>query len=447
MNQQLFTRIVNESLIKAVQQYNSNQDVRTINEGINLDTIKKNEKSSVNSKSITNQSMKRKSEDGIRKTVKNIPPSILRSSSPPVNVPKPIKQSVHESIISKYQNWNTIRPIDIDRLKKDIERDLKQLGILNTFNYAIFSNDSIIKSDIFDSNQHYWYKTRLFPDDILSRDLYIGICFPGTHFYLSHLSLLKILSILIALLICITCYLSSVNFIRQRRISSMQTDFINHMTHEFKTPITTIGLAADSILSEEVITQKDRVEHYSRMIREENARMNEMVGKLLQTSRLERKELYFKLQDINIHDLINSAIEGISIQIDKRGGRIIKKFEATNPIIQSDPSHFKNLISNLLDNANKYSPDSPEIFVSTTNDQKGVYISVEDKGIGISKKMQSKIFHKFYRLSSDNISSIKGFGLGLSYIKSILRFNKGKIKVYSESGKGSRFVVFLPYSH
>jgi two-component system phosphate regulon sensor histidine kinase PhoR len=183
------------------------------------------------------------------------------------------------------------------------------------------------------------------------------------------------------------------------------------------------------------------------MIKEENRRMNEQVERLLQAARLDRKELYFRMQDTNVHDLINKAIDGISIQIEKRGGRIDKKLDATNPIISTDPAHFTNLVNNLLDNANKYSPNAPEILVSTTNDQKGVYISVEDKGIGISKRSQSKIFNKFYRLSSDDITSIKGFGLGLSYIKAILKLNKGKIKVQSESGKGSRFVVFLPYSN
>lgn len=232
---------------------------------------------------------------------------------------------------------------------------------------------------------------------------------------------------------------------RKKELSAMKTDFINHMTHEFKTPITTIGLAADSILTEEVITNKERVGFYSQMIKKENQRMNEQVERLLQVARLDRKELYFRLENVNVHDLINDSINGILIQIEKRGGRIDKKLEAENPVIATDPVHFTNLVNNLLDNANKYSPDAPEILVSTTNNQKGVYITVEDKGIGISKRAQSKIFNKFYRSNSGDLDSIKGFGLGLSYIKAILKLNKGKIKVYSEPGKGSRFVVFIPY--
>jgi two-component system phosphate regulon sensor histidine kinase PhoR len=254
------------------------------------------------------------------------------------------------------------------------------------------------------------------------------------------------ISISSAVFLLIAFYLSFVFIARQNKLSAMKTDFINHMTHEFKTPITTIGLAADSILTEEVNINKDRTDKLVQLIKAENRRMNELAERLLQSARLDRKQLYFKLQDTNIHDLINNAVYGISVQIEQRGGRIDTKLEAVNPVIPTDPVHFTNLVNNLLDNANKYSPDVPEILVSTTNDQKGVYLSVEDKGVGISKKAQSKIFKKFYRMTSEDLEDIKGFGLGLSYIKAIVKLNKGKIKVYSESGKGSRFVVFLPYA-
>jgi two-component system, OmpR family, phosphate regulon sensor histidine kinase PhoR len=434
MNNELFSRIVNESLNRAILQYEINQDVRTIDQGIKGDTLTQDFKFHIQQKSNNNPHV--------------ASGNIIKSSTPSTgdsSVSK--KQSLQEQIIPGFQNWNARRPIDVVRLRVIIDDALKQTGITNPFNYAIFSHDNIIQSDLNDAARHHWYKAKLFTDDIFSRDLYLGICFPGTYIYLSHNSFIKVLSIISALLLCVTICLSFVYLIRQKKSSALKTDFINHMTHEFKTPITTIGLAVDSILSKEVIPDKDRVYYYSRMIKEENRRINEQVERLLQAARLDRKELYFRLQDTNVHDLINKAIDGISIQIEKRGGRIDKKLDATNPIIPTDPAHFTNLVNNLLDNANKYSPNAPEILVSTTNDQKGVYISVEDKGIGISKRSQSKIFNKFYRLSSDDITSIKGFGLGLSYIKAILKLNKGKIKVQSESGKGSRFVVFLPYSN
>lgn len=215
------------------------------------------------------------------------------------------------------------------------------------------------------------------------------------------------------------------------------------MTHEFKTPITTISIASDSMMSDEVIKDETRLKYFANMIKVENLRMNEQVNRILQAARLERKELDFKFEIVNAHEKIEEAIQGIKIQIDKKNGRIIKKFGAGNPNITTDPVHFMNIINNLLDNANKYSPESPQITITTWNERKGLNITVEDKGVGMSKKIQDKIFDRFYRLSL--LPGTKGFGLGLSYIKSILKVNKGKIKVKSEPGKGSQFTVFIPF--
>lgn len=173
--------------------------------------------------------------------------------------------------------------------------------------------------------------------------------------------------------------------------------------------------------------------------------MNEQVERILQIARLERKEFEFNFQPVNVHELIEEAIEGIWLQVEKKGGRISSKLEALNPVVTTDPIHFINLVYNLLDNANKYSPECPIITVRTSNTAKGLILSVEDQGIGMSKTVQSRIFDKFYRLPSGNIHNIKGFGLGLSYVKAILEINGGNIKVFSEPGKGSRFLVFIPF--
>jgi two-component system phosphate regulon sensor histidine kinase PhoR len=181
------------------------------------------------------------------------------------------------------------------------------------------------------------------------------------------------------------------------------------------------------------------------MIKKENLRMNEQVERILQIARLDRKEFEFNFHAVNVHELIEEAINGILLQVEKKGGKINTKLEAVNPVVTTDPIHFTNLVYNLLDNANKYSPDEPLITVTTTNCPKGIYLTVEDKGIGMSKAVQTRIFDKFYRLTSGNIHNIKGFGLGLSYVKAILEANNGSIKVHSEPGKGSRFVVFIPF--
>jgi two-component system phosphate regulon sensor histidine kinase PhoR len=245
-------------------------------------------------------------------------------------------------------------------------------------------------------------------------------------------------------LIILLVYLwSFFTILKQQKISLTKNDFINNMTHEFKTPITTISLAADTIQSDEVIQNGERIKFYATMIKNENLRMNQQVERILQAARVDRRELDFNFQIINAHEKIEEAIQGIKIQIDKRNGRITKNFKATNPNITSDPIHFINVVYNLLDNANKYSPDAPDITISTSNDKKGFYMTVADKGVGMSKKIQDRIFEKFYRIPL--LPGIKGYGIGLSYIKAILKINKGKIRVKSEPGKGSQFAVFIPF--
>ena len=174
--------------------------------------------------------------------------------------------------------------------------------------------------------------------------------------------------------------------------------------------------------------------------------MNEQVERILQIARLDRKEFDFRFHQVDAHTLIEDAIESIALQVEKRGGQITTQLDAEKSVINTDPTHFTNLVYNLLDNANKYSPDKPEIKVKTLNDSEGLSIIIEDKGIGMTKAVVGKIFEKFYRQTSGNIHNVKGFGLGLSYVKAILEANKGDIKVQSEPGKGSRFTVFIPFS-
>ena len=173
--------------------------------------------------------------------------------------------------------------------------------------------------------------------------------------------------------------------------------------------------------------------------------MNEQVERILQIARLDRKEFEFNFQATNIHPLIAEAVNGFVLQVEQRGGRIESRLEATNSVVTTDPVHFTNLVFNLLDNANKYTTDQPDIRISTANTPGGVQLTVEDNGIGMTKAVQARIFDQFYRLHSGNVHTIKGFGLGLSYIKAILEANNGSIKVFSEPGKGSRFVVFIPF--
>jgi two-component system phosphate regulon sensor histidine kinase PhoR len=217
------------------------------------------------------------------------------------------------------------------------------------------------------------------------------------------------------------------------------------MTHEFKTPIATISLAADSIVSPMVIGSKEKIERFSNIIKQENKRMLSQVEKVLQMALIDKKEFALKISDVDMHILIEQAIENVNLQVQRRGGHIKMQLEADQHVIQGDATHLSNVIHNLLDNANKYSPEAPEIYVQTRNAQGGLEVIVHDKGIGMTKEARKQIFEKFYRVPTGNLHDVKGFGLGLSYVKAITDAHQGQIIVESEPGKGSSFTVFLPH--
>jgi two-component system, OmpR family, phosphate regulon sensor histidine kinase PhoR len=361
---------------------------------------------------------------------------------------KKLKQlnSLSNQIQIEYKGWETGRRIDENLLKKLLKEELADRAIPISFEMTINNADSIVRKSILLDLLKKWYKVNMFPDDIFRKNLELAVYFPERDLFIGRTTTWLLgLSVIFTLIIFLTFWLSIYLIIRQKKISEMKSDFINNMTHEFKTPIATISIAADSIANEKVIREEEKVRFFAGMIRKENIRMNEQVERILQIARLDRKEFEFNFLATNIHPLIEEAVDGILLQIEQRGGKIETKLDAVNPVVTTDPVHFTNLVFNLLDNANKYSPEAPLIRISTNNSPKGVILTVEDNGIGMSKAVQARIFDKFYRLPSGNIHNIKGFGLGLSYIKAILEANDGTIKVHSEPGKGSRFVVFIPF--
>ncbi len=232
---------------------------------------------------------------------------------------------------------------------------------------------------------------------------------------------------------------------RQKHLSEMKTDFINNMTHEFKTPIATISLAADSITTPVILQNPEKIKRFANIIKQENNRMNNQVEKVLQMALIDKQDFSLKLAPVNLHEIITSAVEHINLQVENKGGTTHALLEATNPIVQADLTHVSSIVNNLLDNANKYSPEKPDIRVCTRNRPDGVEIIVKDHGIGMSKTVLKHIFDKFYRVSTGNLHDIKGFGLGLSYVKAMMEAHKGEIDVKSEPGKGSAFTLFFPF--
>jgi two-component system, OmpR family, phosphate regulon sensor histidine kinase PhoR len=254
-----------------------------------------------------------------------------------------------------------------------------------------------------------------------------------------------ILSLVFALMLIIGFPLSLYVFYRQKRVSEMKSDFINNMTHEFKTPIATISLASEMLMKKSIIDNPDRTQQYARIIFDENTRLQNHVEQILSVSLLERGQFKLTKKEIDIHEIISEIAENFGLAVKERKGEIKTHYCATKFHIYADKEHLTNVIINLLDNANKYSPEAPWIRIGTQNTHNGLIISVEDHGKGISLEYQQQIFKKLYRVPTGNIYNVKGFGIGLYYVKTIVEAHGGHINLKSELNKGSRFDVYLPF--
>jgi len=290
------------------------------------------------------------------------------------------------------------------------------------------------------------YAFPLFQNDIYSSPEYLCIYFPQEkQFLLTELWGMLLISIILIIVIVYSFTYTIATIFRQKRLSEMKNDFINNMTHEFKTPVSTISLACEALSDKELRGSGELLDNYLSMIREENQRLSVMAEKILQTAVIEKGQLKMKKEKIDIHHIITDVIKNLKIQVEIKDGEIISNFGASRPLIEGDKVHVTNLFYNLLDNANKYSPKKPLIRVTTDNVHNGIVIQIEDNGIGISKNEQKKIFDKLYRVPTGNIHDVRGFGLGLNYVKAIVEEHHGKITLESEVNNGTKFRIFLPY--
>jgi two-component system phosphate regulon sensor histidine kinase PhoR len=360
-------------------------------------------------------------------------------------------QNMSDQMINEIYQWEKTLELDNNEIDYTLQQTLEYSGIKTPYEFAVIKNGSVQdgkykktqKNDFLKSK----YQVMLFPDNIIRQNLILSVIFPErTNYVLGSMIWILGGSMLFSLFILATFGLSLYFIIRQKKISEMKSDFINNMTHEFKTPIATISLAADTITNSRVINDETSIRHFIGMIKKENSRMNKKVETILQIASLDKKEIEFKYEHVSIHTIIHHVLETIEIQVHQRNGKINLYLNAEDPYIYGDNDHLTNLVNNLLDNAIKYSPDLLEIIITTKNYEKGIILSVEDKGIGMTKAVQSKIFERFYRQSSGNVHDVKGFGLGLNYARSIIEAHKGHISVFSEPGNGSRFEIFLPFN-
>jgi len=271
------------------------------------------------------------------------------------------------------------------------------------------------------------------------------IVIPNVRLYLLNSLRWIILGALLFILVVLAAFFITIrSLLNQRKVNEIKNDFINNMTHELKTPLATISLAVDALKTEKVQSDPTSVAYFSNIIKEENVRMNKHVEIILETGQLENKDLELTKQPVNVHDLIQAVVDSYKLQLEEKPSNIHMQLDATAPEIIADEEHLLHVLSNLLDNAIKYSKETIDILVSTINVNNKMIITIEDNGIGMTSETTKHIFEKFYRAHSGNIHNVKGFGLGMSYVKRIVALHKGQIRVQSELDHGTTIVIILP---
>jgi len=263
---------------------------------------------------------------------------------------------------------------------------------------------------------------------------------------IKELRLRIITSILFTIIIITAFYLTVRTMLRQKKLGEIKNDFINNMTHEFKTPIATISLAVDAMKNEKVLQDRTKMSYFSAIIKEENQRMNRQVETILKASQLEKQEVDLNMQPLHVHEVIKDVVDNFVLQLEEKGGKAELLLNASNDLILADEVHFSNMVNNLIDNAVKYSKENNPLLlkITTQSNDKNMTIRVEDNGIGMNKETVKRVFERFYRAHTGNLHNVKGFGLGLSYVKTVLQAQGGTIKVDSVLGRGSIFTIELP---
>lgn len=329
-----------------------------------------------------------------------------------------------------------------------LHRKFGEKGLDMDFEYAVYHEGEkpIFQSENFSEfEDHQYFRASLFPGGFFNKPTLISVYFPREkeHFRKS-MGMIGGSSLLITLLLLMLFSLALFIIFKQKRLSEMKNDFVNNMTHELKTPISTISLASQMLNDRSIPDEQKNLPQISRIIQTESRQLGYQVERVLQMAIFDHGQLKLKLQEIDLNDLIETVAQNFLLQIDKREGKLEFLPEAEDAVISGDSMHMTNVISNLIENAMKYTRRTPEISIATRNEDNQVVVSVRDNGIGIGKEDQKRVFDKFYRVPTGNVHNVKGFGLGLSYVKLIVEHHDGSIAIKSEPGKGSRFDIHLP---
>ena len=364
---------------------------------------------------------------------------------------KSLLNEVVLTILSQSSSRPIIERVDTTLMKAYLNSELANNGITLGWDFAIVDRHGkvVAKSSGYDENGdiNEMFTQTLFPNDSEARRYYINVFFPERNKYIFKSISFMIPSFCFTFVLLVVFLFTIVIAFRQKKLSEMKNDFINNMTHEFKTPISTISLAAQMLNDPGVRKSGTMLEHISTVINDETKRLRFQVEKVLQMSMFDRQKATLKLQEVNANQLIHNIVNTFKLKVEKYGGKIDSQLDAEIAEVKVDEMHFTNVIFNLLDNAVKYRrEDTPlELMVTTRNlPSNRIEIAIADNGLGMKKDDLKKIFEKFYRVSTGNRHDVKGFGLGLAYVHKMVTELKGDIRVESELGKGSKFIITLP---
>lgn len=357
-----------------------------------------------------------------------------------------LSASFHGSLHTRF-----IYSVDPSLVDSMISNEFRNLEVSKKYYYGIYNlNDGDFVLGNFDGfKQEIRYSDYNVPVSCIFQEdhFVLAVYFPEQKgFLLNEMIVYLILSAIFLLVIIGSFWFVIFSLFRQKKLSEMKNDFVNNMTHELKTPISTISVASEMLMNEQVLRSHEKMVKYARVIYDENQRLKKQVENVLQVAILDRGKFTLKFQQVDIHEIITDITGVFQITMTKRNGTLRYRLNAAESKIIADRSHIINVINNLLDNAEKYSPQTPEITVSTHSNKRGICISIEDKGIGMAEEHQKDIFKKFHRISTGNIHDVKGFGIGLFYVKTIVEAHQGTIKVVSEQGKGTKITLCLPFN-
>ncbi|WP_238857970.1 sensor histidine kinase [Poritiphilus flavus] len=359
-----------------------------------------------------------------------------------------IDKAVFDDVYREYAEKVAIhKRVSRQEIELLLDRELNNRGIDIDYEYGIYSRGlpTKIRSKRFKFAKSNVYKSPIFKNSEGDSNFSLLLTFPKKEkFLLQSILGMAVLSFLFTFIIVVAYAGAIYQLIRQKQISEIKSDFINNMTHEFKTPIATINLAVEAIRNPKIISDEDKVQRYLGMIREENKRMHAQVENVLRISKLEKNQLDISKDRVDVHDIIKDAISHMELIALDRGGYIHTSLNAERSEVLANAMHFENVIVNMLDNAIKYSPEAPRVDVVTEVAKNYIIIEIRDQGAGMSKAVVKKVFEKFYREHTGDIHNVKGHGLGLAYVKKIVDDHQGEVYAESEKGKGSTFYVKLP---